>query len=89
MNVLNHLLGDDITKLIIEKLDFNKCIFENCSREAGMLGKYCKRHWCIDGHPTTQKKYRGYCDGCFTRIMKTDNKMYLRLVTRNYHQYFN
>lgn len=84
MDVLNHLLGDDIAKLITEKLDFNKCVIENCLREAIMLGKYCKQHWCEDGHFTKQKKYRGYCEGCFTKIIKKDHNLYLRLVTRKY-----
>ena len=84
MDVINNLLGNDVEKIIIEKLDFHKCIYENCSRKSEMLGKYCKRHWCEDGHSTNQKKYRGYCEGCFTRIIKTDQSLYKHLVTRKY-----
>ena len=83
MNKLHNRFGDDVFNIIVSKLYENKCIFENCYKEACMLGQYCKRHWCEDGHPTTQKKYRGYCDGCFTRIMNTDNKKYVQLVTIN------
>lgn len=83
MNKLQELFGNDIFNLIVSKLYDKKCIFENCYKEAGMLGRYCKRHWCEDGHPTTQRKYRGYCKGCFTRIMNTDNKKYVKLVTMN------
>lgn len=60
----------------------NKCNFENCSNQVIELKKYCKKHWCKDGHFTNQKKYRGYCDGCFTRIMKNDHSKYVHLVTR-------
>jgi len=78
MNKLRDHFGDDVFKIIVSKLYENKCIFENCYKEAGMLGKYCKRHWCKDGHSTTQIKYMGYCENCFTRIMKTNNKNILK-----------
>jgi len=74
MNKLQELFSDDIFNLIVSKLYDKKCVFENCYKEASMLGRYCRRHWCEDGHPTTQRKYRGYCEGCFTRIMNTDKK---------------
>jgi len=80
--ILYDLFGDDISKIIVSKLNFNKCIFENCFYESRMLNKYCKRHWCNDGHPTTQKKYIGYCNGCFTQIIKTDKKKYMNLIKK-------
>jgi hypothetical protein len=80
--ILCNLFGDDISKIIVSKLNFNKCIFENCFQESIMMNKYCKRHWCKDGHPTSQKKYIGYCNGCFTKIIKTDKKRYQQIITR-------
>lgn len=78
MDILTPIFGNDISKIIISKISFNECIFDNCYKETYML-KYCKLHWCEDGHPTSQRKYRGYCEGCFSKIMKNDKK-YLNLV---------
>jgi hypothetical protein len=83
MDNLYTLFGDDISKIIISKINYYKCIFDNCNNESSMLNKYCKRHWCLDGHATNQRKYRGYCGNCFDNIMKNDKKKYLYLVTRN------
>jgi hypothetical protein len=57
------------------------CIFENCKKES-TLNNYCKRHWCLDEHPTNQKKYKGYCTNCFNNIMK-DNKKYLHIIGKH------
>ena len=84
MDILINIFGNDISKIIISKIYYNKCIFENCIHETLMFQKYCRRHWCLDGHPTKQKKYRGYCEGCFNKIIKTDNKKYIYLVTNKY-----
>ena len=59
----------------------NICIIDNCKTEGTYLNKYCNRHWCEDGHPTNQKKYRGYCECCFSKIMK-DDKKYRYLITQ-------
>lgn len=83
MEYLTDLFGEDIRDIIVSKMCYQNCIFENCHRESSMLGKYCRRHWYVDGHPTSQKKYRGYCEGCFDRIIKTDKDKYLYIVTRN------
>ena len=83
MDELTNLFGFDIAEIILSKLCYNMCIFENCYKESSMLNRYCRRHWCIDGHPTTQRKYRGYCSGCFDRILKIDHIKYLHIVTRN------
>ena len=82
MEILTNLFGSDISELIISKTCYQNCIFENCHKESSMMGKYCRRHWCVDGHPTNQKKYRGYCEGCFDYIMKTDRDKYVHIVTR-------
>jgi hypothetical protein len=84
MDIIINIFGEDISKIIISKIDYNKCFFDNCIREISILQKYCSRHWCLDGHATNQKKYRGYCEGCFSQIMKTNNKKYISLVTRKY-----
>jgi hypothetical protein len=84
MNNLYSLFGDDISNIIISKINYYECIFDNCNKESSMLNKYCRRHWCLDGHPTNQRKYKGYCQNCFNNIMKNDKKKYLYLVTRNY-----
>lgn len=84
MDFLISIFGNNISKIIISKICYNQCIFDNCIRDTSMLHKYCKRHWCLDGHPTNQKKYRGYCEGCFSKIIQYDNKKYIHLVTHKY-----
>ena len=84
MDILTTVFGNDISKIIISKICYNQCSFDNCIRETLMLQRYCKRHWCSEGHSTNQKKYRGYCEGCFSKIMQNDNKKYIHLVTRKY-----
>jgi hypothetical protein len=84
MDILTSIFGNDISNIIISKISNNQCIFDNCIRETLTLQKYCRRHWCSDGHSTNQKKYRGYCEGCFTKIIQTDNKKYIYLVTNKY-----
>jgi hypothetical protein len=87
MKHLTDLFGSDISNIILSKLCYHMCTFENCYRESSMLNRYCRKHWCADGHPTNKKKHRGYCSGCFSIIIKTDNKKYLSLVTRNTNRY--
>lgn len=82
MDILISVFGYDIYGIIMSKINYSKCMFDDCSKESCILQKYCKLHWCEDGHPTNRRKYRGYCEGCFSRIMKTDNKKYLYLVTK-------
>lgn len=82
MESLTDLFGKDISRIITLKLCYQKCVFDNCYKESSMLNRYCRRHWCVDGHPTNQRKYRGYCSGCFDKIMKTDKDKYLHIVTR-------
>jgi|LakMenEpi03Aug12_release.lakeMendotaPanAssembly.Ray.scaffolds.fasta_scaffold2176478_1 hypothetical protein len=86
MDILYSLFDDKISKIIISKINYEcifKCMFDNCNKESLTLNKYCNKHWCLDGHSTNQKKYRGYCSNCFDKIMKNDKKKYLNLVTKN------
>ena len=61
-----------------------QCIIDNCNKKAYVLNKYCNVHWCLDGHSTTQTKYKGYCKNCFDYIIKNDQKKYLNLVNQKY-----